>query len=216
MAYTRKQVERSVSELNLLFGQMQWNQLTKSSPSPALSRCSPILSPAISRPKTRTSSVGSLEPDIQQEIARMQRHIRSNSKASRRERTLMLRQGVRPVTPYMDFEGLRMPTDLVIMTQTRRRVIAEIRKQFIPNLAMAKLTELKAVLMPENMKNIEVAKRVVDRKRNHQDMRSRSQFANTLYGLVALPHHSKTNIKEALGEVMPEGSRFTDRRLFHN
>ena len=128
----------------------------------------------------------------------------------------MLRQGVRPVTPYMDFEGLRMPTDLVIMTQTRRRVIAEIRKQFIPNLAMAKLTELKAVLMPENMKNIEVAKRVVDRKRNHQDMRSRSQFANTLYGLVALPHHSKTNIKEALGEVMPEGSRFTDRRLFHN
>lgn len=128
----------------------------------------------------------------------------------------MLRQGVRPVTPYMEFEGLRMPTDLVIMTQTRRRVIAEIRKQSIPNLAMAKLTELKTVLMPENMKNIEVAKRVMDRQRNHQDMRSRSQFANTLYGLVALPRHSKASLREALGEVMPEGSRFTDRRLFHH
>lgn len=127
----------------------------------------------------------------------------------------MLRQGVRPVTPYMDFEGLRMPTDLVIMTQTRRRVIAEIRKQSIPGLAMAKLNELKTVLMPENMKNIEVAKRVLDKQRNYRDMRSRSQFANTLYGLAALPRHSKATLKEALGEVMPEGSRFTDRRLFH-
>ena len=113
--------------------------------------------PGILSDQGRRLALIDCESDIHKEIERLQYHIRSNSTASRREKSLTLRQGIRPVTPYMEFEGVQMPTDLVILTQTRRRVIAEIRKQSIPGLVMSKLNEMKTVLMPENMKNVEVA-----------------------------------------------------------
>lgn len=150
------------------------------------------------------------EGDIKGEIESLQQHLRSNSTASRKTKSKALRKGVRPLTPYMNFEGEEMPSNLAVLAITRRQVIAEIRKQSIPGLKLTHLQERQESLRPlENLSSDQAT-----RLKARRDMRSRSQFATSLYGLAALPRRSRLALQEALAEVMPQGSRFTDQKLF--
>lgn len=150
------------------------------------------------------------ERDVRGEIERLQQHLRSNSTASRKAKSKALRKEVRPTTPYLNFEGLAMPSNLAVLAITRRQVIAEIRKQSIPGLKLAHLQERQEGLRPLESLSTAQATRLSVRR----DMRSRSQFATSLYGLAALPRRSRLALQEALREVMPQGSRFTDQKLF--
>lgn len=151
------------------------------------------------------------EKDIKVKIESLQQHLRSNSTASRRAKSKAIRKGLRPATPYTNFDGLKMPTELAVMAITRRQIIAEIRKESIPGLELAHLHQRQESLRPLESLTPHQATRVRVRK----DMRSRSQFATSLYGLAALPRKSRFALQEALREVMPTGSRFTDQKLFN-